>query len=1640
MLQVLGLDFAIFGLEGVRECFAVPIMSRAAGTLFAVPVGFFPEEVLSGGSEAASGDFVGPSTVVTVSLVFEEEDGTESQTGLEAEVLLVDLHKMVMDFVGGARDSGFLYRQPRLGPRWKLPHEGGLLVVGVSYRGESPILLCRGAPAANGDSQAIPAEEQGSSWWGFPAEKSDYRNVGRATSRTFQEHPCYIVPIGDYGTAARPDGEPARIPCGSGPTSGSSAPAPFPDGGSRKSLSPAIHERGRHSPQSPDFPGEGHQDSPRPRGSRDSRRRATRPSIRSRLRGCNCSYWQQSAHGCDLGHFPTVPSSLNPGGTLGKPGWAGRFCWNWQLLSHLPEGVSQERQAHDGPGYEERRLLPEGVSECLPSLETHREDAEDLGGVCRQTDLCEVCGEEWWVLWPERFRVDDVATMPDWRCHDQWRQQRSTGVAGSNLGDDRAGCPRQWQVGGCMDPIASGGSPSGPLHGKASLDKSEAQGFLSTMPSRVGSNCVVLCQGGGYHQHPTSGGPPIEEDSEARGGGRQSQEEATEVSEEAKTRRGVDLELDEGLEHGSISSSSAPFWAEDSYDMHHDAYHYIPCSGSEDFCRDDGTFADDAGPFEEEPASEPPPTSRQWERLQTFSFSRWASSLCSEVLRSKTSFGIFLRSTLTVQRLLPSTSSSALFPLPVPKLGIFLPRRCGSRQRRRLMVDRAFHVCIMALNFWHADFKHIPVESIAKEPSPAQAQALVNLKRMLRAFGSSQEEFSVPKSGRRLTSLIALLSDPSEFATWRGIGGSAYSRSFPGAPDIGKKETYVPRNLSRAEELRPYRALDPDRLVLSGKAFWNPDRFLSDMLWMAFQEPNSLLWTASERSSMVPDLARESYDSVRDLALLWDINGLLHLEEAREDDDPTLAMRFFNCYKNETTDRMIGDRRSRNYVEGRLAGVSSGLPSAQCLFDLEIELPVQRISICASDRKDFYHQLGVPTTRARTNRLYPPLRISDLKSTKAFQAWALRRLGGNHYDRALEGDFLAFGGKKLKKAAEGGLINACFASIPQGDHLGVEFATDSHRNFLYHRGLLTTETELRADCPFYGSNLATGLVIDDYYAVSIEENSCPIWNPDQTWTGRSQAAQLLQKATTAYEEAGLLGSPAKDILDEQKACIMGAEIDGSQAARENGVVTVGAPVHKRLALAYVSLTLAKMRYTTDALHVCLVGGWVNAVLYRRPAMSLLQEVYKIPLSEVSQDSPKVIRLSRGMAQELIMLAVLCPFLATDISTHVQEQCYATDSSDAKGAVVSCKVPRNIARALVRTGRKKTTYTKMLAKHEAVLKKIDIDFEEADIPNDEFADDSFTAPDRPRAFRFHFIEVCGGSGKITKYVDELGWVVGPVLDLDRSPAYDFSVLRLLQWIYFMLEDGRLDSFMVEPPCTTCSPAQHPASRSYQEPRGYDPTDPKTLRGTTLALRSLALLQLAADLNTPGLLEQPRRSKMRRLSEWQTLVLLGRAEETWTASCMWGSPHQKEFIFLTVHMEASVLHRKCDKSHSHIRIEGKWTKPSATYTNPLAYGIATCFDKALRTKLKRLQLQEPKTLGLEGLLCNEVILSRKWQVDKVWRWKKPLHINIQEALAAERLFLQEAKLRPRSRFAIIMDSNVALSSLVKGRSPSHGLRKV
>ena len=90
-----------------------------------------------------------------------------------------------------------------------------------------------------------------------------------------------------------------------------------------------------------------------------------------------------------------------------------------------------------------------------------------------------------------------------------------------------------------------------------------------------------------------------------------------------------------------------------------------------------------------------------WSKLQVFSFSRWASMFAPSLVASGTPFAEFLKSILHCQVQLAPASEKALFPLPIPKLGVFGPLRCGARQRRKIRVDQAFHVIIMAPNYWH---------------------------------------------------------------------------------------------------------------------------------------------------------------------------------------------------------------------------------------------------------------------------------------------------------------------------------------------------------------------------------------------------------------------------------------------------------------------------------------------------------------------------------------------------------------------------------------------------------------------------------------------------------------------------------------------------------------------------------------------------------------------------------------------------------------------------------------------------------------------------------------------------------------------------------------------------------------------------
>eukprot|EP00435_Cladocopium_sp_Y103_P023085 s3208_g5.t1 len=228
--------------------------------------------------------------------------------------------------------------------------------------------------------------------------------------------------------------------------------------------------------------------------------------------------------------------------------------------------------------------------------------------------------------------------------------------------------------------------------------------------------------------------------------------------------------------------------------------------------------------------------------------------------------------------------------------GLGLGGESGAKERRKRCFDQVVHIVVMALNFLHADFRFVSPASLAKILSEAQLKVIQNVRAMIKAFG--------------VTAV--------------------------------------------------YRPLEPKRLKIVGQAAWDAQPYMPDDLWVAFVEPASLIWTQELPVDDCPDLSKESFETTLELAKLWDVQGLLFLREVPEQYRwQHGAMRLFNNYKNVSCDRMIGDRPLRNFFEGRVPRVSRALPVVQMMTVFEVNPTTQKLSICVSDRRDFYRQFKV---------------------------------------------------------------------------------------------------------------------------------------------------------------------------------------------------------------------------------------------------------------------------------------------------------------------------------------------------------------------------------------------------------------------------------------------------------------------------------------------------------------------------------------------------------------------------------------------------------------------------------------------------------------------------------------------------------
>lgn len=249
---------------------------------------------------------------------------------------------------------------------------------------------------------------------------------------------------------------------------------------------------------------------------------------------------------------------------------------------------------------------------------------------------------------------------------------------------------------------------------------------------------------------------------------------------------------------------------------------------------------------------------------------------------------------------------------------------------------------------------------------------------------------------------------------------------------------------------------------------WDMQEYLHSCLRLPFQDPSILLHGHSHCLAG-PDFRRESKDENLALTKLWDSRGLLAMFPPSG-----LACRVFNAHKISTVDRQTGDRRWFNSAECHPQGRSAFLPSGYLATSVHCPRGFKLVG-CAADRKDFYHQARVSRERALTNIL--PFEFS-VEQGKSMQAWADMLIAeGGQVTRETHGDRVLMTPAKKLREKDIERVYFGFKSLFQGDHLGVEFALESHTELLRRGGLLSEAETILGRHAFPQGPVWQGLVI-----------------------------------------------------------------------------------------------------------------------------------------------------------------------------------------------------------------------------------------------------------------------------------------------------------------------------------------------------------------------------------------------------------------------------------------------------------------------------------------------------------------------------------------------------------------------------------
>ena len=254
----------------------------------------------------------------------------------------------------------------------------------------------------------------------------------------------------------------------------------------------------------------------------------------------------------------------------------------------------------------------------------------------------------------------------------------------------------------------------------------------------------------------------------------------------------------------------------------------------------------------------------------------------------------------------------------------------------------------------------------------------------------------------------------------------------------------------------------------------------------------------------------------------------------------------------------------------------------------------------------------------------------------------------------------------------------------------------------------------------------------------------------------------------------------------------------------------------------------------------LTASWTTCFLYRRVLLACFDSVYDVKAP--GEDLDMLLQVPAKAWDELLVASVLAPLAASNLRARVPARMWAMDASPSKGAWVAAPVSPELARAAWRHSERKGKYSRLETRPRQLLRawghlapeEEEADFQEYEQP---------TSLPREYAFCYDAVFLCDGAGRVASAAAQLGLIIGPIFDLSLSPYYDLLDNYFLEFIFFMLRYRRVLFVGLAPPCTTNSPARHPALKGPRHPFGFRPSDPQTRVGNAPSLRAIGIAAVA-----------------------------------------------------------------------------------------------------------------------------------------------------------------------------------------------------